>query len=63
MTVEELLAYHKPRNKEEIIEIYNVENFEKPIEILKSTDKSKYSNCNIDRFYNFFNRIHIEIYL
>ena len=62
MKLGELLSYHKPCNKEEVIEIYQVENLDNPIEILTATKKSKYNNCNIDRFYVLDGKICVLIY-
>lgn len=62
MKLGELLSYHNPCNKEEIIEIYQVENLDNPIEILTATQKSKYNNCNIDRFYVLNGKICVLIY-
>ena len=63
MKLQELLECHKPRYKEETVLIFSVENRDKAIEILNSTEKSKYSKCDVDRFYMIYNSIYVEIYL
>lgn len=62
MKLYDFLSYHKPFDKRELIEIYDISNLDKPIEILKPSQSSKYNNCNIERFYVKNNRICVEIY-
>lgn len=62
MKVYDFLSYHKPFDKRELIEIYDISNLDTPIEILTPSQSSKYSNCSIERFYVKDNKICVEIY-
>ena len=63
MKLYDFLSYHKPFDKRELIEIYDISNLDTPIEILTPPQSSKYNNCNIVRFYVKNNRICVEIYI
>ena len=47
MKLYDFLSYHKPFDKRELIEIYDISNLDKQIEILTPSQSSKYNNCNI----------------